>query len=341
MKHKIIILSIMVITFLLLPASLKAAEKTGRLRDSLENEYLYHTETIASLNRNAKDYSSFKTEYDNVCIALSGRLGENAVSKNYRTIVLFDSNGADQISIDLSEKGFLEDVRNISPGDLVTVFGRLKISSFSKSFSIGAHKLVIRPEEPVTPNQYCFQDGQVYKSIVVSDISYKQDIRLSFPEKWYDNRLFKRLKNNGINGYQFFLNAISENKEHPELFYIFYFNYETYLDSPPVNPSDRDYKAIEKIIIENILNKDVDKTFWDKLSPQMTISTVTAGNGEKFDYYMTTAPISGSDYRLEFVFKRGIDGMVCSLYLYYPKEGAVRFTRDVAFVLVSMETGSR
>ena len=64
----------------------------------------------------------------------------------------------------------------------------------------------------------------------------------------------------------------------------------------------------------------------------MTISTVTAGNGEKFDYYMTTAPISGSDYRL--------DGMVCSLYLYYPKEGAVRFTRDVAFVLESMETGS-
>ena len=337
MKRKCIILSIVMIACFLLPVRSEAAEKTGRLRETLENDSLFHTETIASINKTAGNFSDLKKEYDNSCIALSGRLGENAVSENFKMIVLFDSNGVDRINVDTSEKNLLQDVKGISPGDLVTVFGRMKVNSFNRNFSLQAHKLIIKPREALTPNQYCFEDGAIYKSIVVSDVSYKQDIRLSFPERWYDNRLFTRLKNNGINGYQFFLNAIAENKEHPEVFYIFYFNYETYLDTPPVNPSDRDYKAIEKRIIENILKEDVDKTFWDRLSPQMTISTVTCSNGEKLDYYMTTAPISGSDYRLEFVFKRGLEGMVCSLYLYFPQEGAVKFTRDVAFVLESID----
>ncbi len=45
----------------------------------------------------------------------------------------------------------------------------------------------------------------------------------------------------------------------------------------------------------------------------------------------------GNDYRLEFLFKPDQKGIVCMLYLYFPKEGEVVHTQDVAYVVMTME----
>ena len=72
---------------------------------------------------------------------------------------------------------------------------------------------------------------------------------------------------------------------------------------------------------------------------KINISDIKDSNGTEFDYFATTyRPKDGNDYRLEFVFRPEEKGIICMLYLYYPKESAVKHVDDVIYVLETMET---
>lgn len=171
----------------------------------------------------------------------------------------------------------------------------------------------------------------VYKGRELTDMCSDGHVSIKVPESFMDDYVVSRLTNNGISGYQFALNALDPvNTEYPEMFYCFYFDYETYLDKPPAKPTDGDNEDIEKVIMKNILT-GLEDTFRYK------VTDITAANGVEYDYSSVTyRPADNNDYRLEFTFKPDSTGIVCMLYLYFPKAGAVNHLDEVTYAVESV-----
>lgn len=171
----------------------------------------------------------------------------------------------------------------------------------------------------------------VYTGRELTDMCADGHVSVKVPESWMDDYVVSRLTNNGISGYQFALNALEPvNTEYAEMFYCFYFDYETYLDKPPARPTDGDNEDIEKVIMKNILT-GLEDTF------RFKVNDLAAANGVEYDYCSVTyRPADNNDYRLEFVFRPDSTGIVCMLYLYFPKAGAVNHTDEVTYAVESV-----
>ena len=139
-----------------------------------------------------------------------------------------------------------------------------------------------------------------------------------------------------MNGYQFFLHAIEpQDLEYPEIFYIFYFNYDQYLDAPPLKPTSGDHRDLEAVVLKNILQKLSGK--FDIDIESIKIQKNYTDKDMKFDYCQTTyKPADGREYRLEFVFKPDNNGLVCMLYLYYPMYNTTNHIEEVSYVISSV-----
>jgi len=311
-----------------------AGDQAARLKAGLENDYLYYSVGISELHKEQeKDKKAFKTEYDDKYVVISGEIKSDSITSNGKKIILYEPETQQSTEIDSSSKNIVNIVNTLSSGDIVTVFGKLSVTGFSNdNYEIVAKSINNTASVMIPIHSYAFVDGNIYSGSKVSDLTSDNRVVYYIPSTWQNKYVKSVLNNNGVKGYQYSLNSISpQNTDYPENFYIFYFNYETYLEKLPNYLMDGDKEEIEKVIIRNILQNLSDDF-------KVSISDMKDSNGVEMDYYATTyRPKDGKDYKLEFVFKPDEKGIVCMLYLYYPMESAVRHVDDVVYVIETME----
>ena len=320
---KVSILMMVILIFVFTTGAWFTTDKKGKLRDSLETEHMYRHMPIGPLE-NLYKLNKFKTLSDDYkYIAFTGRV--RSISSNRKEIVVFES--GEGIKVDTTNTAVSSVVGTLSVGRYIRVFGRIESSK------VYAEHLLVDPEvEYTTQEDLYYPDIVIEETEQITDLARDGHVTFEIPTDWMDDYVMGRLTNNNVNGYQFFLNAIPpQNLSFPEIFYIFYFNYDQYLDTPPDNPTSGDHKDLEKIVMKNILQVlsgsfDVD------------VSAIKIQNGDSIDYCQTVyRPADGKDYRLEFTFRPDKKGLVCMLYLYYPNDDTTNHIEEVSYVINSVK----
>ena len=313
-----------------LSAAVYAVGVNARLKAGIESNILYYSESIATLSSmNRLNLNGFKEKYDDRYVVVIGEIREDSVSSKGKELKLYEPQQDVAVTIDSSLEELMTTVKSLQVGDIITVYGRVELKGIrNDSFQIEAQSIT-KGEADLQKHLYFDRNGTVYQGKQISDLTADGRIRYSIPESWDSQYVVAPLTNNGVKGYQYFLNAVSPQQvEYPEIFYIFYFDYGRYLKDPPKNPSDSTIINIEEAIIkDNICKDQVDK---------VKLTEVKDTNGNVYHYCNTTYPKQGKvQYRLEFVFIPDEKGIVCMLYLYYPKEEAIRHVDEVVYVIES------
>ena len=307
-------------------SSFGVSERDARLKNSLENDHLYLVLSTDFLGlMMSKNKSTFKERYDDKFVAFYGTIRYNSIADNHKMITVYDNNNYG-VKVDTSSSAIKSIVDRLNMGDHVIVYGQVDSSE------IDAEYIVVNPSFELSVESNVFYPNKVYSEEAVKDLAKNGHVTFHLPLVWKDEYVMGRLTNNDVNGYQFFLNAISpQNLNYPENFYIFYFNYETYLNYVKKGMDSFDIEDIEELVIDNILG-GLSGSF------KIDISTLKLSDGKKYDYCTTTyKPADGNDYRLEFIFKHDSTGFVCMLYLYYPNDSAVNHLQDVTYVVQTLE----
>jgi len=333
-----VLLSLLVIAF---GNSADAKDRAPKLKECLQSDYMYYAKSISQLNSGiATDSTQFKDEYDGRYVVLSGELYVKEISNNKKEIKIEDKSG-NVCTIDTSSTDVKSTVDSLALNQQIAVYGKISVRGWKKdSFVLVAKKITDR-HAAFADGSYVFatdETHRAYKGKLIGDLANDKSVSYYVPEDW-DNQYVKstlvhREGEKGTDrtiGYQFFLNAIPpQNIEYSEIFYIFYFNYETYLENVPSNLSDGNKKAIEEKIINNILQNSGKNS-------KIKVETIKDANGTKLDYCSTVYSSTSGEYRLEFLFRPNQNGITCMLYLYFPHDSAVNHVRDVAFLIETMQ----
>jgi len=319
--------------------SADAKDRAPKLKDCLQSEYMCYATSVSKLNSGiAANSTQFRDEYDGRYIVLSGELLVKEISNNKKEIKVEDKSG-NSCTVDTSSADAKKVVGNLTLNQQVTVYGKISVQGWKKdTYVLVANKIAER-HAAFADGSYVFASDETqraYKGVLVDDLTSDKTVSFYVPDGW-DNQYVKSElvhheggKDRTI-GHQFFLNAISpQNTEYSEIFYIFYFNYDTYLATIPDNLSDGNKKAIEERIINNILQGS-------GTNSKIKIETIKDANGSKIDYCSTIYSSTNGEYRLEFLFRPDQKGITCMLYLYYPDDSAVRHVRDTAFLIETMQ----
>lgn len=313
-----------------LSAVVYAVGVNARLKAGIESNILYYSESIAALSSmQALNQNGFKKEYSDRFVAVVGEIRADSVDSKGKALKLYTPQQDASAIIDCSTDELMSAVKSLQVGDTVTVYGQVELKGIlNDSYQIKAHSIT-KGESGLQKHLYSDRNGTVYQGKQISDLTADGRIQYSIPESWDSQYVVAPLTNNGVKGYQYFLNAVSPQQvEYPEIFYIFYFENGRYLKDPPKNPSDSTVMKIEEAIIkDNICKDQVDK---------VKITEVKDTNGNVYHYCNTTYPKQGKvQYRLEFVFVPDEKGIVCMLYLYYPQEEAILHVDEVVYVIES------
>ncbi len=306
---------------------------TGRLKESLQTSPVYYVTTALRLNIEFDgDKTGFGKEYADRCVAIGGNIKIQSVSADNTRIVISDI-GGNKCTIDTSAPEVAASVRNLAVGDNVVIYGKIAMTTLPiYDYKIIAHR-VDKGTAWLTAGDLVSYPNEKFYSRQVDDLKKDKSVKYRIPATWNSGYVKSDLTNNGIKGYQYSLNALApQHLDYPEIFYIFYFNNETHLEIIPEKPSDSDLRKIEKAIIKNIL-----EPVGEDKDPDIKVDSFKDANGTKFHY----CPVSyrakdGNDYRLEFLFRPDDKGIVCMLYLYYPREEAVHHIKEVTYLIDSM-----
>lgn len=334
-KKKYYIICLAIVMSLMFSVAAEAAEQTARLKTCLQTDYMYYATTISALNdKQASDKNGFEDNFDDKYVVVLGEIKADSISKNYKSVTLYDKTGK---SCTIDTSSIVDTIKGLSVGKKIAIYGKIAVTGIkSDSYEIAAKKIKVSPTEDFETGSYVFYADYAYKGTQVSDLTTDGRVRYYIPKSWKDTYVSAPLTNNGVKGYQYFLNALEpQNQEQPEVFYIFYFENETYLEKVPKDASNGDNKDIEAQIVKNILEQLDDESF------KVKITDIDDANGTGMDYYTTPYRAkNGNDYRLEFIFRPDKKGITCMLYLYYPKEGAVRHVQDVAYLIETMQVNN-
>ena len=316
---------LLVVMIFVFNTSVGAAEKTARLRNYLETVHMYQVFPIDFITNMAADSPSrFKANYDDKYVAFTGQIKYGSVSDNRKSVKVYGPNN--YIEVDTSEQSVKITAGTLKLGDSVTVYGQVD------GTEVDAEYILVNQEFTLPSLKYVFYPNKTVEDVIVTDLAADGHVSFNLPSNWKDEYVMGRLNNNGVNGYQFFLNAISpQNLTYAENFYIFYFTYETYLNPVKKNPDSADVRDIEGLVIKNILGV-LSGDF------KVDIQGIKLQDDTKLDYCTTVyKPSTGDAYRLEFVFKPDSTGFVCMLYLYYPNDSAVNHLSEVAYLINSIK----
>lgn len=310
-----------------------ATDQTARLKESLKDDPVYTSVPVDTLAASWKaNTDSFRKQYADRHVFLTGEIRSGSVASNSKQITLYSTKTGDSVTVDMSGQSEVA-LSTLKVGDKVNIYGQISVSwIFTKSYKINAKHAELNSGMTLTTLSRLFYPAEIYDGVLINDIAADKHVTFKVPETWKDNLVCSRLTNNGIQGYQFSLNVLPpQDTEYPEIFYIFYFDDETYLEQPPSDPTDGDNKDIEEVIIENIL-EELEDDF------NIKVSSITTANGKELHYASTTyRPKDRNDYRLEFVFLPEDKGITCMLYLYYPRASAVNHLREVTYVIETLE----
>ncbi len=332
MKTKKIIVLPLILVLLLVSVPVKAASSLDdcRLYSCLRNDHMYLAVSLLAL-RTQQNSDDFKKKYDDTYVVISQDITVESIKSNNKGITIVNSSGG-TCTIDTSAKEVKDVVATLSVGDSLIVYGKMSVSGInSYSFKIEAEHILPGTPFSFERGSYVFYSSAEYYGTLFDTLTSRGNVSYMIPSSWddqYVGDLYINENNNGVTVYQYYLNALPiQNTDSPEIFYIFYFDNETHLDN-----SKYDIKKVEKAIIENILPDHEEKNL------KIKIETIETSNGIEFNYFSTMYKTrDGKDYRLEFLFKPDQNGIVCMMYLYFPREGYVRHTRDVAYLIETMK----
>ena len=320
---KIIALLLSILIFVFCTGSIFTPDKKGKLRDFLENEHMYRHMPIGPLE-NMYKINKLKTLKENYkYIAFTGKV--TSISSDNKEIIVSDL--GEGIKIDTSDPTVNSLVGTLGRENYVRVFGRIDSSK------VYAEHLLSNPEVAYTTQEdLYYPDIVIEETKSITDLARDGHVTFEIPTIWMNEYAMGRLTNNNVNGYQFFLNVLEpQNTVFAEAFYIFYFNYEQYLDNPPDNPSEGDHEDLEKKVMDNIL-KNLSGSF------DYDIDDIDIQNGDEIDYCQVVyRPEDRRDYRLEFTFRPDKKGLVCMLYLYYPNDDTTNHIQEVSYVINSVK----
>ncbi|MBO4414563.1 MAG: hypothetical protein J5824_01110 [Lachnospiraceae bacterium] len=318
MRSKKSVICLMIITVLitlLCRSDAEAADQAAKLKDFIDKTHLYYSTTIMALNEEYRlNRTAFENKYEGNYVVVTGNILSGSVSKNYKEVTIYFGNP--KVIAKTSEKSILSMAKQLKTGDKFTVYG--KIESVKKdSYSIDVERAVINSDKELAVSKYVYFEDDSINTLPYSDLTPDGHIIINVPEKWNNNYVQGRLTNNGLasngknGGYQFFLNAIKpQNKDYAENFYIFYFDYQTYLDPTYEKYSNGDREDIEELIIKNIVGTPEAKLTVDAENFEI--------NGKKYDYCTNRYTVGDKTYKLEFVFVPDSNrGLICMLYLYH------------------------
>ena len=301
----------------------EAADQTARLKEFMRENHLYYSTNIVSLNLEHRlGWTVFREKYDDHCVVLTGEISGKSVSKNYKDVDIYTD--SEKVHIDTSEKALMNIARQLKPGDRLTVYGSVQSIKKDK-FEIQAEKALINSDRILPEGRYVYYEDDEITSTVIDDLTGDGHIIMNVPDEWFSEYVKADLKNNGVKGYQFFLNALApQNTEYAEIFYTFYFDYATYLDPTPSKLTSGDREDIEELIIKNIVGTPEAKLTIDAENFSV--------NNRAYDYCATRYTVDGKTYRLEFMFRPdGNKGLICMLYLYFPREGSTYHLKKAAY----------
>ncbi len=327
-KNKKLIFCITLILFVSIIPIHSFCATPFKLKEFLQNEYLYYSNTITYFsNYRISHPEDFEQNYDGCHVVVVGTI---QTFDDKKKIKIADAQDRTCL-IDASDRDLKSKIENLSVGDKVIVYGTINMTK--DLYAIDVEDIYPATGNSISVDSYLFDGSDSYKGELISNLTNDGHIQYYIPSKWKGQYVSAPLTNNGITGRQYYLNAISpQNLEYSEVFYIFYFSNETYLHSPPSNPSNGNYRDIEELIIENI-------TDGYELNSKIVVNTVKDANGNEFDICQNSAPAKDDNtYKMEFIFKHdGNKGIVCMLYLYYPSEENYSHLADVAYVIDSMQ----
>lgn len=325
----------LLMSFILATSSIAvmAADQNGRLKESLTGDYLYTAMSLDTLALTWKSNAdSFRSKYDGRHVLVKGVVRADSVSSGSKQLKLYSDTTGNSVTVDMADQRDIS-LSSLYVDDTVTVYAKVSVSMvFGKSYKLVADHAAVNYPKTFTSLTKLYYPDEVYDGVVLNDIATDRHVTFRVPDAWMDGYVCSRLTNNGITGYQFSLNALPPyDTEYPEVFYIFYFSDETYLEQPPTDPTDGDNKDIEAVIEANILEELEDTT-------KIKINDLTTANNMALHYSsITYRPKDKNDYRLEFLYLPEKKGITVMLYLYYPRESAIHHLREVTYVIDSLE----
>ena len=242
------------------------------------------------------------------CYALTGAVGEK--NKNNRKFeLLSDASGGTSISCTVSDEDMIAVVSQLTPGDRVTVYGKLNIGLL-KNISFEADRIEKTESTKTNKDLYSIKDGP---DIDIRDLEERSlgEGRVSYriPKSWraveYD---IVANEWGTMEGCQYRLNEIGRKSEYAESFFVCYFDTDKF-----VAKNDRgNIKAIEEAIIRDILKKEKK----DDLK-RFPAKRATTYYGAQYKYYLDTyTKQNGDKYQAEFVFRESGEDIVVYLYIY-------------------------
>lgn len=275
----------------------------------------------------SNDYGAVNNKYKNVEIIDTGIV--KTIEKNQKALIAEFS--TKEVRVKAESK---EEVRDLAEGDHITVYGTFDFESKKKkTVSIRADH-VIKENVNLTDDYYIYgrKNGYSEKDSTKVTLAEKR-IEFMIPKRWNSTEAkeYNKVFNNKIYsdrvGKCYYINRVSE-REEPEVFCIFYFNNNVFLEKSGDRDNTRD---IEKEIINNICPQE--EKSWKWVFPT---EKSTSAKGVKFDHYVANY----DNYRIEFVFtpvkgKNSNDnGGICVMMHMYIDDSIV--PDDVLYVMNSL-----
>lgn len=253
-----------------------------------------------------------KADYHKAKIVLWARVSE--VTSNNKKVTLISLNGMQKGSIkcSFSEQAVMEDIKTLSPGDTVKVYGEFSVSFIGNHLEMKASKLEKTSTDIVSTAWYSLLNGNTIDRETMDVRTLSEDeITYYIPKDWSEievNLIDNQL--GSIEGYQYRLNELPLSADVlPESFFVCYFDTKLLKNSSDKHKTEQ----IERAIISNILGKKPDQL--DKFPAKK----VEAYYGIKYHYYQDAyRDALGQGYHAEFVFQPvGTDGIIIYLYIYH------------------------
>jgi hypothetical protein len=300
--------------------SLGAGYASNTPKLNIDKRPVYAKCSVADVVREAnKDYKGTSQKYKDKDIIDYGII--SSIAKNKKSIIVKFSDREVSVSAMKSEVGFF------SKGDGVAVYGQFAFGSEKKKeVTIEADHLGTATNE-LSSDYYIYGGDKSYVdknsvSVSLADNRIKFNILKSWAEtevatdeayqKIFNSEIYRRKL-----GKFYYVNR-ADGEPQPELFGVFYFDYNVFLEQDGDKKKTHD---IEKAIISNICPKELtklsDPITWKIIYPT---ETSTSSKGVKFDHYVGVY----DNYRVEFAFtpvnSMGNDdggGLCVIIYMYY------------------------
>lgn len=296
------------------------AADDSKLISSLKKNCIYYVTSIEGIN----------ADYEGLCVIVYGNISKMDDSK--KEVIIKE--GKRECKLDTSAKAVKSIVENLKGNERLMVYGKIKEKGKKDEiYTITVDKVEISTGAEYEIGSYIFPEKMVTEKKETID---KEGVSFLTYKEWDNEKVRDYLEDNeNTKGYQYYLNVLSEkNYDSPELFYIFYFRKNNFLENDLWITENR---RIELAIINNILCKETPLNWW---ANNNDIKNIKCGDESDVHYYTKLCRVAeNKSVTLEFVFIPDDDGIVCTLYLHSPNID--EHAEQVAFVIESIRSLSK